>query len=409
MAASLGKSLVSLIEAPPRIVVVTNRLAAGGAERHIAQILPELKARGLDVELFVLERGGDLEAVLVASGVPISGSSRRFSRGLHLLVAASALYRCIRKKRPDALHFFLPESYLVGGIVALLAGHLICLMSRRSLSDYHRNHPWLAWLERKLHRRMTALLGNSRAVIDELVNEAGERRKIGLIHNGVAIPSPIDEHTRALQRARLDLPADAFVMVIVANLIHYKGHSDLLDALGLVAAKLPQPWRLVVIGRDEGIGPQLNRQAERLNLKPNILWLGLRCDVEAILPIADLGLLVSHQEGFSNALIEAMGQGLPMIATAIGGNLDAIVDGKSGRLVPVQDPARLGEVILEMALDPAARHAQGLAARERTIELFSIARCVTHYERLYRGLRKLPQQPVQVVIDGTTLAGTSVA
>jgi glycosyltransferase involved in cell wall biosynthesis len=383
----LGKSLgvsASLAEtqrhASPRVVVVCNRLTTGGAERHLTQILPELRARGLEIELFVLERGGDLEATLAASGVPISGPLRGSGRLIHLLAAASALYRKVRKKRPDVLHFFLPQSYLVGGIVAAAAGHRICLMSRRSLSHYHRNHPWLAWLERQLHRRMTALLGNSQAVVDELVTETGDPGKIGLIHNGVAILPPIDERSRALQRARLDF--------------------DLLDALGFVAPKLSQPWRLVVVGRDEGIGPQLKSQAERLNLTPNILWLGARSDVEAILSVADLGLLVSHQEGFSNALLEAMAQGLPIIATAVGGNLDAVVDGRSGRLVPVQDPERLGEVILELALDPAARAALGLAARERAIALFSTAACVGRYERLYRGFQELPRRPVQAVIDG---------
>jgi glycosyltransferase involved in cell wall biosynthesis len=386
--------------ASPRVVIVCNKLSTGGAERHLVQILPELMARGLELELFVLERGGDLETALATSGVPLLGPLRYSGRPRHLLVAASALYRHIRTRRPDVLHFFLPESYLVGGIVATVAGHPVCLMSRRSLSHYHRDHPWLAWLERLLHRRMTALLGNSQAVVDELVSETGNRRKIGLIHNGVALPPRVDERSRALQRARLDLPGDAFVMVIVANLIHYKGHFDLLDALGLVAAKLPQPWRLVVIGRDEGIGPQLKLQAERLNLKSNILWLGARDDVEALLPAADLGLLVSHQEGFSNALIEMMGQGLPTIATAIGGNLDAIVDGQSGRLVPVKDSVRIGQVILELARDAEKRGALGLAARERTQALFSTSRCVTRYERLYRGFRELRRRPVQAVIDG---------
>jgi glycosyltransferase involved in cell wall biosynthesis len=414
VAAALGKFLgysVPLVEtqrqASPRALVVVNKLTTGGAERHLSQILPELRARGLEIELFVLERGGDLEAALAASGVPISGPLRRFGRAMHLLVAALVLYREIRTKRPDVLHFFLPESYLVGGIVAAAAGHRICLMSRRSLSHYHRIHPWLAWVERRLHRRMSALLGNSQAVVHELVDETGDRDKIGLIHNGVALSPPIDERSRALQRARLDLPTDAFVMVIVANLIHYKGHFDLLDALGLVATNLPQPWRLVVVGRDEGIGTQLKLKAERLNLNPNILWLGARGDVEAILPAADLGLLVSHQEGFSNALIEMMGQGLPTIATAIGGNLDAVVDGQSGRLVPVKDSARLGEAILELALDPSARGALGLAARKRTIALFSMTGCVTRYERLYRGFRELTHRPVQPIIDGIDLAGTS--
>ncbi|MCV5649166.1 glycosyltransferase, partial [Escherichia coli] len=78
----------------------------------------------------------------------------------------------------------------------------------------------------------------------------------------------------------------------------------------------------------------LRLQAERLGIADRILWLGERRDVEAILPAADIALLVSHQEGFSNALIEAMGQGLPTIATAVGGNLDAVVDGETGLLTP---------------------------------------------------------------------------
>lgn len=271
-------------------------------------------------------------------------------------------------------------------------------MSRRSLAHYHRKHPWLARLERIFHRRMTALLGNSRAVVDELVAESSDRGKVGLIYNGVRV-GPIDSD-RAAQRAALDIPDTAFVMAIVANLVDYKGHSDLLDALALIAEKLPQPWRLLVIGRDEGMGARLRLQAQRIGFSENILWLGERSDVEAILPAADLGLLVSHQEGFSNALIEMMAQELPVIATAIGGNLDAVADGQSGILVPVQDPQRLGQAILELASNRDARIAMGKAARARVLDRFSEASCADRHERLYRGFRDLAAQPVQTVIDG---------
>lgn len=385
---------------PPRVLVVTNKLTMGGAERHLAQTLPDLKARGLAVELFVLERGGELEAGLVAAGVPVSGPLRRLNRIAHLSVVAVSLYRHIRAMRPDVLHFFLPQPYLVGAMVAMISGHKTCFMSRRSLTHYHRNHPWSARLERLLHRRMSALLGNSQAVVDELISETGDHHKIGLIHNGVVIRKSTAEDVRLLQRAALNISNDEFVMVIVANLIPYKGHFDLLQALGAIALKLPQPWRLVVIGRDDGIGLQLKAEAERLNIADRILWLGERCDVDAILPAADTSLLVSHQEGFSNALIEAMGQGLPVIATAVGGNLDAIVDGKSGRLVPVGDSERLGVAILELALDPVERKALGRAARERAVALFSQISCVDRYQRLYRGIGRSQGAPIQAIIDG---------
>lgn len=384
----------------PRILFVTKKLVMGGAEHHLAQLLPALLSRGFPVELFVLERGGELEIELAKAGVTLSGLPRRSGRLMHLLTAAIELHRRIRQARPDILHFFLPEPYLVGAAVAAVAGHRTSIMSRRSLAHYQRNHPWFRRIERCLHRRMTALLGNSQAVVDELVAEGADRRKIGLIHNGVAIAPPAGEHVRAAQRAALDIPGDAFVMAIVANLFHYKGHADLLESLGKVASQLPQSWRLIVIGRDEGEGPGLRAQAERLRIADNILWLGERRDVEAILPAADVALLVSHQEGFSNALIEAMGQGLPVIATSIGGNLDAVADHVSGLLVPPREPAALGAAILALASDEAKRSAMGHAARERTLAMFSQDACIARYGRLYRGLGTSSVRPVQVLIDG---------
>lgn len=388
---------------PPRILFVTKKMVMGGAESHLRQLLPALNARGLAVELFVLERGGELEAELTNAGVTISGPLRRSGRVMHLLSATTALYRRVREIRPDILHFFLPEPYLVGAMVTIATGVRTSIMSRRSLAHYQRNHPWLGWVERKLHRRMTALLGNSQAVVDELVVEAGDRRKIGLIHNGVTVGQLADDDARAAQRAGLGIPGDAFVMIIVANLFHYKGHSDLFDALGLIAAQLPQPWRLMIVGRDEGEGPQLLSQAERLGIADRILWFGERRDVQDMLPTADIGLLVSHQEGFSNALIEATGQGLPVIATAIGGNVDAIVDGKSGLLVPPQAPAALAAAILDLARHPERRRKLGRAARERTLKLFSQDSCVSCYERLYRGVGAGLERPVQAIIDGGDL------
>lgn len=387
----------------PRILFVTKKLVMGGAEHHLAQLLPALMSRGFAVELFVLERGGELEAELTKTGVTISGPSRRSGRTMHLLTAAAALYRRIRQTRPDILHFFLPEPYLVGAAVAFAARHRTCIMSRRSLAHYQRNHPWFGRIERMLHRRMTALLGNSQAVVEELVAEGGDRHRIGLIHNGVTIARLTDDQARAEQRASMGIPSGAFVMAIVANLFHYKGHADLLNALGKIVSQLPQPWRLVVIGRDEGEGPRLRSQAERLGIADRILWFGERRDVETILPVADVALLVSHQEGFSNALIEAMGQGLPIIATAVGGNLDAVVDGKSGLLTPPGEPVALGAVILALASDPSKRQALGSAARERVLAMFSQNACIARYDRLYRGLGTSSVRSIQTVIDGGDL------
>ena len=83
---------------------------------------------------------------------------------------------------------------------------------------------------------------------------------------------------------------------IVANLIHYKGHSDLLDALGQAASRMPRRWRLLLVGRDDGIGSQLRAQAVRNGISDNVLFLGLRSDVPAVLAASDTAVLCSHRK-----------------------------------------------------------------------------------------------------------------
>lgn len=383
----------------PCVLVVTKRLGIGGAERHLAQILPALQANGIKIVLFVLERGGQLEPALEAANVVIEGVTPSGSRWRDLVRAGTRLGRCIRQLRPDLVHFFLPEPYLVGSAVAMLVGHRRTIMSRRSLSHYQRGRPLLARLERLMHYRTMAVLGNSQAVVDDLVAETGQPSKVGLIRNGVAIPATITDSSRRRARNRLLLEESAFVMVVVANLIGYKGHADLIAALARIAPKLSRPWHLLLIGRDEGIGAALRDQAVEVGIAKRMIWLGERDDVEDIFPAADLALLVSHQEGFSNALLEAMAHGLATIATAIGGNCDAIEDARSGRLVPARDPVRLGAAILELSHDANLRERLGAAARERVISHFSQKTCIERYLRLYNGFADFGKRPVQAIID----------
>lgn len=385
---------------PPRVLVVTKRLGVGGAERHLTRVLPELKSRGIDAVVFVLERGGELEQALDTTGIAIEGVWPHGPRWLDVVRAAAALARSIRRIQPDVVHFFLPEAYLVGGAVAMLVRQRRNIMSRRSLAHYQRGRPSFAWLERLMHRRTPAMLGNSRAVVDELVAEAGDASKVGLIHNGIAIPAATSDDTRQGARNRLDLDPAAFVMVVVANLISYKGHGDLIAGLARIASQLPTPWHLLIVGRDEGIGDALRTQAADGGIVDHVTFLGECDDVEMILPAADVALLVSHQEGFSNALLEAMAQGLAVIATDVGGNRDAIDDRKSGLLVPVRDPERLGEAVLKLAYDVDLRKSLGAAARDRVVGRFSQKACVERYLRLYQGFAELGQRPVQEIIDG---------
>ncbi len=355
-------------------------------------ICPRLRERGFRPEIFLLTGGGELVDDVKNAGIPVheplyklppkAGILRRVFR---LGVVTLQLWVFLLRRRFDVVHFFLPENYVVGAPVALLSGHRRLVMSRRSLNCYQSRFPLLARIERFLHRCGIAILGNSRRVVSQLHEEEGvPEEQLGLIYNGIDLTAYASAPSRQAVRNKLGIADEALVMSMVANLIPYKGHADLLEALRLVKDDLPAGWRLLVVGRDDGIGPRLKLLAAQMGLAENILFLGTRNDVASLLTTSDIGILPSHEEGFSNVLVEGMAAGLPMIATDVGGNVEAVVDDVTGLIVPPKDPALLSVAIIRFAMNAAERASMGNAARRRVQELFSIERCVDNYERFYR-------------------------
>lgn len=381
----------------PRVTVVTSRLDVGGTERQLTRVVPELRRRGINITLYVMERGGPLEAELSAQGVPVEGPARRF---LHWPRATLQLMHFLRRERPDIVHFFLPRPYIYGSLAAEFAGHQRRIMSRRSLTDYQIAYPLLRNVERLLHSRTLGVIGNSQAVVDQLLEEVADPRKVALIHNGIDLPTPMSAAEVARVRQSLEITDDAFVVAVVATLVDYKGHRDLIDALGRVQHELPKPWRLLVIGRDDGIAAGLKHRAEELDIAANISWLGERSDIGRLLAASDILVLPSHQEGFSNALLEAMAASLAPIATAVGGNLDAVLDNQTGLLVPPRDPTALAAAIVRLANDQALRRRLAAAAFQRVKQRFSLAACAGRYEKLYRALIEPVPAPInEILVD----------
>jgi glycosyltransferase involved in cell wall biosynthesis len=385
------------------VLAVVGSLEVGGAERHLVQVLPRLDTARFQASVFCLTHRGTLAGEIEAAGVPVRAPAERpradgaLMQARRGVAALWRLRRTLRASRPDVAHFFLPAAYLVGGIASLGAPVRRRVMSRRSLNDYQRDHPALARLERLLHRRMDAVLGNAQAVVDQLRREGAPAGRLGLIYNGVDPGSAADR--RGEVRGRLGIAEDALVAVLVANLIAYKGHADLLRGLAAERQRLPTGWTLLCVGRDDGIGAELRALAHHLGVAEQVRWLGQRDDASALLAAADIGILCSHQEGFSNAILEGMAAGLPMLVTDVGGNAEAVVDGETGLVVPAHDPARLGAALASLAGDPARRRAMGAAGRRRVREHFSLDACVAAYERLYEGLLTAPGRPVQALID----------
>lgn len=381
---------------PKNVLYVIGSLSVGGAERHVVSVASGLKQRGWSCSVFAISRKGPLEAQLVEEGIDVRGPAlpdyldrvlgRRAAAWTKLIISLNLLAVHLIRNRNTIVHFFLPAAYIFGGLTAWFVGSRPRIMSRRSLNRYQLKHPMYAKIERWLHPRMDCLLGNSLAVVRELEQECPAAVPVKLIYNGIdeAALKGIVERKEA--RAKLGLHAEALVIAIIANLIPYKGHSDLLQSLASIAEELPPGWRLLCVGRDDGIGHQLIALAEKLGLAANIVWLGPRSDVPNILSAADFAVSSSHEEGFSNSVLEAMLVGLPIVVTDVGGNGEAVVDKVTGYVVPPRNPEALGQAILAMARNPL-RSVMGADGQKQVLERFSRKSCLDAYESLYDSYR----------------------
>jgi len=234
---------------------------------------------------------------------------------------------------------------------------------------------------------MNAVLGNSKRVVAQLQkDEKVSEDKLGLIYNGVAIRPMSKSSSGSKIRNETGANLDSIVFIIVANLKPCKGHQDLLNAMSIINEELTLDWRLLIVGRDDGIRESLKTQASLLRVSRNVCFLGARSDVHELFSASDVGILCSHEEGFSNALLEGMAAGLPMVVTDVGGNSEAVIDEKTGLVVPPRDPSKLGEAILRLANDNELRKRMGEAGRKRVEEHFPLDKCVDNYVRLYECL-----------------------
>jgi len=373
---------------------IIGSLDVGGTEKHLALILPRLKSPEFIPVVITLTHKGELASQLEQAGISVY-EPHCLLRRLHkvpilkyVLGPISRLLYLIYMfhKVPASLTcFYLPASYYLGGIATLLTGQANrTVMFRRSLNQYQQQRPFISWIEPFLHKRQQAIVGNSQAVIQELLEEEGvPAEKTRLIYNGIDISEFGNIEKRNSIRQELDINSNDIVMCIVANLIPYKGHADLIDSLAIIRESIQQPWWLLCVGTGIEQRDDLLGKVTSAGLDKHVKWLGSRHDVPQILAAADIGLLVSHQEGFSNAVLEGMATGLPMIVTDVGGNTEAIEHGKSGLVIKPRDPGALGEAILYYMNDMDRARAYGMAARQRVQQYFSIKACVASYKSFF--------------------------
>jgi len=237
------------------------------------------------------------------------------------------------------------------------------------------------------YRAASRVLANSRSVADSLrsVDRIAPRRI-------VVIPNFVDEDAFSAPphsvldawREELRLERDNTIVGIIASLQPIKDHATLLRAVAKLAPEWPR-LRLVVVGHG-ALLDNLERLATELGIADKVRFAGLRPQTPSFHFLFDISVLCSLSEGFPNSLVEAMAAARPIVATHVGGVVDAVRDGENGLLVDPGDVDGLARAIGALLADPARREAMGRAGVTRARAEFDARVVVRSLERLYEEL-----------------------
>jgi sugar transferase (PEP-CTERM/EpsH1 system associated) len=365
------------------------------AKARVAHVIPSLQVGGLQkvvVRLVDRFRGRMDHLVLTPAG---DGPLRpRFGPGVDVIALAERpgspklntlrMARVFRAWRPDVVHT-RNWTCIDAVLGARLAGVPVVIHGEhgREAGDPEGRNALRRRVRRLLAPLVTEFVAVSRDLARWLVEDVGvPAAKVTQIYNGVDTEafSPADKEAA---RRTLGIRDGAVVIGTVGRLDPVKDHRGLLEAFGRIA-RHPQA-QLVVVG-DGPCRAELEQVGRRLGLDGRVLMLGERQDVARILRALDVFALPSLGEGISNALLEAMASGLPVIATRVGGNPELVDHGVTGTLVSPRSAEALAAAFDRYLLDPALIRKHGEAGRQRALRDFSLDRMFGAYDSLYSRL-----------------------
>jgi glycosyltransferase involved in cell wall biosynthesis len=357
-----------------------------------------LRSQGFDVQA-VSSPGEEAELARVREGITVHEVP--MNRGISPLADIVSLWRLmklIRRVKPDIVHSHTPKAGLLGTMAARLTGTRGVMLSIFGLPQMTSRGFKLLLLNtmtrfscRLAHRVWCDSHSMRRHLIESKLCRAAKIVVLGHgSSNGIESsqkfnPASYSAEDRLALRAEHGIPADALTVCFVGRIVADKGIRELAGAWLILREKFPD-LHLLIVGPFEPQDPLDPKDEELLRTDSRIHLAGMRQDVPRHLAAVDLLVNPSYREGFNVALLEASAMGLPVIATRVPGCADPVVEGVTGTLVPVRDPAALAQAIEEYLLDPELRKKHGEAGRERILRDFQPKQIWQELELQYREL-----------------------
>jgi L-malate glycosyltransferase len=356
----------------------------GGGERVLLKIVASLPP---SYRATILTFASNLsESEIAQLPCPLMLYPLRRTYDFHAIRMASKLVRFIRQQHVDLVHTFFESSDIWAGTISRIATSVPVISSRRDMGILRQSkHRVLYRLLSNCPHRVIAVSEQVRQFV--ISTDKTPARKVITIYNGLTLPESIAPPARAAIRQSLGVSPDCTLVMTVGNIRRVKGFDLLIQAASAICQANLQVKFVVVGGvNEEDHYRQLLEMVSVSTLQDRFQFLGESHDVSSLLQAADIFVLPSRNEGFSNALIEAMAAGVPCVATDVGGNAEAIVEGVDGFIVPPENVEILAEKLKVLIECPELAARMGASSRERVKQVFTHQAMMSKLLNVYREL-----------------------
>ncbi len=372
--------------APVRIAYCIDTMQIGGTELNALRTAERIDRSRFEISVISLQPDGPLAERYRSAGIPVHPYRLRSLYAPDSVRQGLRLARWLRRERIEILHCHDLYANLFAAPWGRVARVRTVITSRRWLHPL-QNRP-LEIANRLVFRLGHWVLANSSAVAESLTATDGvSPARVLVVSNFVdeGAFTRMSSSAKAQIRGELGIPSDALVVGCIARLAPVKDHATLLRAVQLLHGRLPR-LHLMLVGDGE-TRTELEALATQAGIADRVHFAGFRPNEPNLHHVFDVSTLASVSEGFPNSLVEAMAAGRPVVATAVGGNVDAVRP-ETGFLVPVRAPEELASAIERLLSDEDLRLRMGAAAREVAHREYHAGSVIPQLEELYLTLAR---------------------
>jgi glycosyltransferase involved in cell wall biosynthesis len=358
-----------------------------GARRSLVALLENIDKNRYSPVVLCPKKDGELVSLLKEKGIRTEILRLRNWRKIRNIrfmpFLIYSLVRLIRKEKIELIHcneFWLNPYGVISAKIARIPciSHVRTSLSRKKIKDY-----LLAYSDK--------IISVSEATRKPIKEYPGVFRKTAVIYNGVDTEK-FNTHIKSDDIKReFGIASDETVIGTIGQLYPDKGQEVFLRAASVILKTHPKT-KFFVVGeaKKERYEKQLLKITAEFKLQNQVIFAGKREDISKVLSSFDIFALPTLNEGFARVIIEAMACGKPVITTPVGGNREAVMDGKTGFIIPVNSADELARKIVELIDDKEKRIEMGKLGRERVVNHFSLEQYVKNMEGIYKEVLKYP-------------------